>query len=191
MNTSKHYPLNNSNETLICTPAHATKSSLSYNLVSMSSGVLLFLDIISILVGASLSSLIYASWLTPFSLKPDFRIACEQAALIAAVLVPFILYDARFGTVASGGQMASLIRSYALRFTLFASVLLALGIACQALERFPVSWLVTWFAASVLLTSGTRLLVAHCLRRLQHQGVLTEVIAVVGAGPVADRLVAD
>ena len=189
MNTSTQYPIILSNETLIKVPAHATKSSLSYNLVSMSSGLLLFFDILCVLLAASLSTLFYTYWLAPLSLTPDFGRACEQAALVAAVLAPFILYDQRFGAVASRGQMSLLVRAYTVRFTLFTSVVLALGIICQALEHFPVSWLVTWFTASVVLTSLTRVLVAHSLRRLQRQGVLTEVIAVVGAGPVADRLV--
>jgi len=85
--------------------------------------------------------------------------------------------------------MAVLVRSYALRFTIFAGVVLALGAASQALDNFPLGWLVVWFATSLLLASLTRVLVARYVRRLQRQGVLTEVIAVVGAGPVADRLV--
>src|SRR4029077_12956754 len=59
----------------------------------------------------------------------------------------------------------------------------------QALDSFPNGWLLLWFVSSLSLTSLTRVLAAQYLRRLQRQGVLTEVIAVVGAGPVADRLV--
>jgi len=105
------------------------------------------------------------------------------------VLAPFILYDKRFGSVASRGQMPVLVRSYALRFTIFAGVILALGAIGQALDSFPSSWLVIWFATSLLLALLTRVLAVRYVRRLQRQGVLTEVIAVVGAGPVADRLV--
>src|SRR4029077_11689195 len=59
----------------------------------------------------------------------------------------------------------------------------------QALDSFPNGWLLLWFVSSLSLTSLTRVLAAQYVRRLQRQGVLTEVIAVVGAGPVADRLV--
>jgi exopolysaccharide biosynthesis WecB/TagA/CpsF family protein len=64
-----------------------------------------------------------------------------------------------------------------------------LGAACQMLDNCSFGWLVIWFVTSLLLTSLTRVVMAHYLRRLQRSGVLTEVMAVVGAGPVADRLV--
>jgi Undecaprenyl-phosphate glucose phosphotransferase len=109
--------------------------------------------------------------------------------LVGAALASFILYDKRFGSIASRGQMPVLVRSYAVRFAIFAGVVLALGAAAQALDNFPRGWLLIWFVTSLLLTSLTRVLMAHYLRRLQRRGVLTEVIAVVGAGAVADRLV--
>jgi hypothetical protein len=84
--------------------------------------------------------------------------------------------------------MAGLVRSHALRFTMFAAWSGA-GAVSQALDNFPLGWLVIWFGTSLLLALLTRVLMARYVRRLQRQGVLTEVIAVVGAGPVADRLV--
>ena len=128
-------------------------------------------------------------WLVPLSTLHDFTNDFWKAALVAAVLAPFILYDKRFGAVASRGQLSLLVRSYALRFTLFAGVVLVLAGVSHTLNGFPRDWLLAWFVMSLLLTSLTRVLVARTLRRLQHRGVLTEVIAVVGAGPVADRLV--
>ncbi|MHB8474451.1 MAG: exopolysaccharide biosynthesis polyprenyl glycosylphosphotransferase [Sulfuricaulis sp.] len=156
----------------------------------MASDLLPLFDFACLLLAASLSTLLTTHWLIPSSgLATGLGGDIGQAALVAAVLAPFILYDKRFGPVASRGQMPVLVRSHALRFTLFAGVVLALGGISQALNSFPHDWLVTWFATSLLLTSLTRVLMARYVRRLQHQGVLTEVIAVVGAGPVADRLV--
>jgi len=159
------------------------------NAARLASDLLPLCDFAFIFLAASLSTLLYTHWLSPLGLAPRFGNDFEQAALVAAVLAPFILYDKRFGAVASRGLMSLLVRSYALRFTLFAGVVLALGAVSQALDSFPRGWLVIWFATSLLLTSLTRVLVAQYVRRLQHQGVLSEVIAVVGAGPVADRLV--
>jgi len=161
------------------------------NVASLASDLLALFDFVCLFLSCSLSTLLYTYWLTPLGLAlPRFGNAFGQAALVAAVLAPFILYDKRFGRVASRrGQMPVLVRSYALRFAIFAGVVLALGAVTRALDHFPLGWLVIWFAASLLLTSLTRLLVAQYLRHLQRQGVLTEVIAVVGAGPVTDRLV--
>jgi len=162
---------------------------LSRNVASLASDLLPLCDFVCLFLAASLSTLLYAHWLTPLGLAPGFGGDFEQGVLVAAVLAPFILYDKSFGSVASRGQMPVLVRSYALRFTIFAGVVLALGAIGQALDAFPLGWLVIWFATSLLLALLTRVLAARYVRRLQRQGVLTEVIAVVGAGPVADRLV--
>ena len=162
----------------------------SRNAAALASDLLPLCDFVCLFLAASLSTLLYAYWLTPLGLAlPRFGSDFEQAALVAAVLAPFILYDKRFGRVASRGHMPVLVRSYVLRFSLFAGVVLALGAVSQALNNFPLGWVLIWFATSLLLTSLTRVLVAQYVRRLQRQGVLTEVIAVVGAGPVSDRLV--
>ena len=109
--------------------------------------------------------------------------------LVAAVLAAFFLYDQRFGDLASRGKMSLLIRSHALRFTLLAGVLMALGLITQVVENFSAGWLALWFTTSLLLTSLTRSAAARYVWRLQYQGALTEVIAVVGAGPAADRVI--
>ena len=184
------YQLDSFDESLINIVAQQpAKASLSYNVVSMTGDLLLLSDLICLFLAAAISTVVYSHWLAPLGLTPGVGKDFAQAAMVAAVLGPFILYDKGFGSVASRGQMAVLVRSYALRFTIFAGVVLALGAASQALDNFPLGWLVVWFATSLLLASLTRVLVARYVRRLQRQGVLTEVIAVVGAGPVADRLV--
>jgi Undecaprenyl-phosphate glucose phosphotransferase len=156
------------------------------NVASLTSDLIPLFDLACLFLAASLSTLLYTHWL---GLAPHFGAGFERAALVAAVLASFILYDKGFGSVASRGHMPLLVRSHALRFTLFAGAALALGTLSQALDNFPRGWLALWFASSLLLSSLTRVLAARYLRRLQRQGVLTEVIAVVGAGPVADRLV--
>ncbi len=169
--------------------AQPTRTVLNYSVVSMASDLILLSDLLCLLLAAFLSTLLYTHWLVPLTAVHDFTDDFGKAALVAAVLAPFILYDKRFGAVASRGRLSLLVRSYALRFTLFAGVMLVLAGVSQALNGFPRDWLLAWFVTSLLLTSLTRVLVARTLRRLQQQGVLTEVIAVVGAGPVADRLV--
>ena len=76
-----------------------------------------------------------------------------------------------------------------MRFGLLAGVVLAIGVANHSLPALPGAWLVLWGTASLLFTSATRMLLAAKLRRLERGGVLSEVIAIVGSGPLADRLV--
>ena len=103
------------------------KASLSYNVVSMTGDLLLLSDLICIFLAAAISTVVYSQWLAPLGLAPGVGKDFAQAAMVAAVLGPFILYDKGFGSVASRGQMAVLVRSYALRFTIFAGVVLALA----------------------------------------------------------------
>ena len=185
MNLPNECRIDSFNESLVRVTAPPAKFSLSYNVVSMASGVLLVADMLCLLLAASLSTLFYTTFFAPLSFAGGF----EQAAWVAAVLAPFILFDQRFGAAASRGRMSLLIRSYALRFTLFSSVVLGLGILCQALDTLSSGWLAMWFVSGLVLTSLTRVVTAQVIRHLQQQGVLTEVVAVVGAGPIADRLV--
>jgi exopolysaccharide biosynthesis WecB/TagA/CpsF family protein len=176
-------------ESSINVVARPAKPGLSYNVISMTGDLLLFFDFVCLFLAASVSTVFYTLGSTPLGVAPGVGSDFAPAVLVAAVLAPFILYDKRFGSAAGSGQIPVLIRSHALRFTIFAGVVLALGAVSQVLDNFPPGWLVIWFATSLLLASLTRVLVARYVRRLQRQGVLTEVIAVVGAGPVADRLV--
>ena len=182
-------PMDLSGETSARFTARHASRLLRRNAAALASDFLPLCDFACLFLAAAISTVVYSHWLAPLGLTPGVGKDFAQAAMVAAVLGPFILYDKGFGSVASRGQMAVLVRSYALRFTIFAGVVLALGAASQALGNFPLGWLAVWFATSLLLASLTRVLVARYVRRLQRQGVLTEVIAVVGAGPVADRLV--
>jgi exopolysaccharide biosynthesis WecB/TagA/CpsF family protein len=149
----------------------------------------LLLDPLCLFGAAALSTLLYTHWFMPAGVGHAMRSDFTQAALVAAVLAPFILYDKRFGAVASRGQMPALMRGHALRFSMLALMVTLLGALGQALEDFPPRWLALWLASSFVLTSLTRAVMGQYVRRLQRQGALAEVVAVVGAGPVADRLV--
>ena len=159
------------------------------SLATLASDLLPLCDFLCIVAAASFSTLLYRHWWVPQGAAASIASDLAQAALVAAVLAPFILYDKQFGAVASRGRMAALMRSHVLRFSMLAALVFGVGASSHALDDLPRSWIFAWFASSLLLSSLTRLLMGHYLRRLQHQGSLSEVVAVVGAGPVADRLV--
>jgi FlaA1/EpsC-like NDP-sugar epimerase len=52
-------------------------------------------------------------------------------------------------------------------------------------------WLAAWFAGGTLLLGGSRLLLWRKMKHWQLAGRLGEVVAIVGAGPVAQRLLRD
>ncbi|WP_298829530.1 WecB/TagA/CpsF family glycosyltransferase [uncultured Piscinibacter sp.] len=167
-------------------PASAPPVRLSYHLVAMSAALFLLLDPLSLLAAAWLALPMQAG---SAGLRADLGAAALTAALVAAVLALFILDDPRFDGGASSGRSAPVLGAHALRFALFVLLLLGLVAASGVLETLPWAWLLSWLAGSLLLTSLSRVLVARGLQRLQRAGRLTEVIAVVGAGQAAQRLV--
>ncbi len=181
--------MNLADESMRSSAIQSAQAGLRRNASAIASDLLPLCDFLSLLLAAPLGTLLYAHVLAAPGLAPGFGGAFEPVAWMAAILAPFILYDSRFGAVASRGQTSVLVRSHALRFALFAGVVLVLGGLGPVLAHVPPGWLTIWFAAGLLLTALARVLVARTMRRLQRRGVLTEVVAVVGAGPVADRLV--
>ena len=150
--------------------------------------ILLLLDLLCLFAAAWISTALCVRCSAMLHLTAGVGNDPAGAVMVAMVLAPFILYDKRFGAAASRGQMLALVRSHAVRVTLFAGVVLALGTASHALDAAPRAWLVLWFAGGLASTSLTRVGVARQVRHLQRRGGLAEAIAVVGAGPVADRL---
>ena len=165
------------------------QQALSRDAVSLAGSLLPLCDILTLLLAGYLSTLLYTGTLGSVSLPIGSWAAFGPAVLVAAVLAPFILYDKQFGLLASRAQGALLVRGHGLRFVLLAGVVFAIGVANQSLTALPGAWLVLWGTTSLLFTSLTRVLLAAKLRHLERGGVLSEVIAIVGSGPLADRLV--
>jgi len=155
------------------------------NPASLASDLLPLLDFAGLLLVSAVLTRLFGPWLLPLGGGGDLT----QAALAGSVLAPFMLYDKRFGSGVRGGRLAALARSHALRFTLFAAALLALAAASETLDDIPAARFLPWFAAALLATSLTRLLVGRQLQQLQRQGRLTETVAVIGAGPQAQQFV--
>ena len=147
------------------------------------------LDPLCIVVAASIATLLCSYWhLLPLP-APDFADSASAATWFAAVFAPFVLRDPHFGVRVGRAQLRTLMRAHARRWALMVAAIVVLGVISDTLDRFPIAWLFLWLAASLVATSFTRLLVVAWLRRRQRQGHLTEVVAVVGSGTLADRLV--
>jgi exopolysaccharide biosynthesis WecB/TagA/CpsF family protein len=137
------------------------------------------LDLTTFIVGACIGNVVYA--------RDDGY--AHAAAWFAAMLAPFVLHDRDFVAAASRGHAKHLAVSFAARFVALAGIVLAVGAVTRTLDHYPRGWILLWFGASLALASASRLVVGGALRYLQLCGSITESIAIVGAGPVADRLV--
>ncbi len=166
------------------------KPILNYNVVPMTSGVLLIVDILSLLLLLSVFFAIsqYDHWTTAQAVYIYTASNFVHIALIAAIPAAFFLYDKHFGAIVSRGKIGSLLRSHFMRFMFYAGFVLLLGSFSFVSNKIPAEVLLIWFISGLALTSFTRLVMALTVRRYQRHGALTEVIAIVGAGPVADRL---
>ena len=153
------------------------------------SDLLPLMDFVCIFFATSISSLLWFEWASAHGPVHGVRDGIARAALFGSVLAPFILYDKQFGITASQGRFSALVRSHALRFSILVAVLLTLGVLGETLADLPTRWLVAWGVAGLIMTSLIRLLAASHLLRLQRQGGLAEVVAVVGTGPLAQKLV--
>jgi exopolysaccharide biosynthesis WecB/TagA/CpsF family protein len=173
-------------------PAKATRPTpgkLSRDTVFLIGDLLPLLDFFGVLLAAWVGTLLYAGWVVPGAATAGILEGGGRAALAAAVLAPLLLCDRAFVAFASAGRTAALIRCYVVRFLMFTGVVAALGLASRHLAELPPGWLALWFAATLAVTALTRLQLVALLRRLERSGTLVESIAVVGAGPVADRLI--
>jgi Undecaprenyl-phosphate glucose phosphotransferase len=68
-------------------------------------------------------------------------------------------------------------------------LMLIIGFAAHSLNAFSRLWAVCWAFSTFVVLIAERLAVRGLLHRLRSKGVLREAIAIVGSGPLVDRLV--
>jgi len=158
------------------------------NLASLASDLLPLGDFLCLVMVASVGSALYGHGLFRSGMAPTFENDLGLASTFAAVLAPFILYDRRFGRFASRREWPVLLRSHLFRFASFLVVLLVLGMLGDIWDHIPARWLSICALVGLASTSLTRLLMARHVQRWQSRGMLTDVVAVIGAGPLAMRL---
>jgi exopolysaccharide biosynthesis WecB/TagA/CpsF family protein len=122
-------------------------------------------------------------------LESGFDNAFGPIGVAVALVTPFILHDGSFAGSAALGQIGRIAGSHALRFGAFVCGVLLLGAASDFWDGYEAAAMGVWFGAAFVSTLAARLALVRLLQAWRRQGALTEVVAVVGAGPVADRLV--
>lgn len=163
---------------------------LSRDTVTMVGDLLPLLDFASVMLAAYFAAMIFDFWLPAGAAAPLVN-GIGMTALGMAMLAPMILCDRAFIRYASDAQTAAMLRCYLLRFVLFVAVLLAIGTFTRMLVGLPMTLLLVWATAIFVITASTRALMVGALRRLERRGVLTESVAIVGAGPALDGLMAE
>jgi Undecaprenyl-phosphate glucose phosphotransferase len=159
----------------------ATIGSISKPVVG---GVLRMVDF-AIVVGAGLVAL----WIwpqfdstTPWS---SYAWVTTLGGVLAANL--FYLNDAyRFRVLA---RLSDSLGRVTLAWTTVAAVLIVLSFVTKASADFSRVWSFLWFASALGLMVVLRVAAQRLIRHWQRRGLLHPSVAVLGAGPVAERLV--
>ncbi len=170
-------------------PTRARRRWASFGAAPVLGELIWLLDVVCLLVVVPLTVLAYSWWTSTTGAEAHLDGAVGPLGLVVSILAAFAFHDVGFATNASSGRFATLTRSHTLRFTAFVLGVLLLGVTSNFWDDLPADTLVVWFTAAFVSTTSMRLMLAKVLLGLQRQGLLTEVVAVVGAGPVADRLV--
>ena len=151
----------------------------------------MLLDFASLL----LAGLLTEDWFWSFwSAPPDLSAvggSVRYLLVVTALLAAIMFYDEQFGARTRRGDWSAVVRCYLTRFLLFVGALLIIGGASGVLGTTPPGAVAVWLALCFLLTLLARAVLASGVRRLMRSGVLTEVVAIVGAGSLADRLTQD
>src|ERR1700733_9525124 len=158
---------------------------LNNDFTKLTSDLLRITDI-AIVVGCGLLSYLAYVKFSHQNLREDyFRAICVAGFLAVPVLEWSRLYREP--------RLRNAVRSAGPIFlgcgALFC-LMLIIGFAAHSLNIFSRLWAATWLVATGGMLVAERFAVQALVRRLESKGVLREAIAIVGSGPLVDRLVA-
>lgn len=157
-------------------------ATLSRAASSTVSDLLPFWDFVCVILSGYIATILYATLVTTHSVDIGMWDARGTKTLVAAVLAAFTLRGPRIDFGLGLSHMPALsLRKFVLRFMMFTGVLLVVGFASRSMDTMPRAWVGIWLLTSFGLTWAARQLLTSRQRY--------EVVAVVGAGLVADRLV--
>lgn len=165
---------------------HLIRDRFSPAFVGTLTGLLALLDVAALLAAAYLVGWSYSAWSTPVESG-----GASYLLVVAALLAAALLYDRRLGSLARRTGDFGVVRYYLTRFSLFVCGVMVIGGASGALRTVPPFAVVLWLALAFALTSSTRAVLRSAVRRVARNGALADVVAIVGAGSLADRLTRD
>lgn len=157
------------------------KAGLSRAASSTASDLLPVWDFVCVILAGQFATMLYAALMAAtHGVDINLWNARGEKILFAAVLAAFFLHRRQVGLGIAHARALS-FRTFSIRFTMFLGLLLVLGFATRSLDAMPRGWAALWLSTSFVLSWAARQLLIQRRRN--------EVIAVVGAGPVANRLI--
>ena len=156
----------------------------SREILEVAAGALRFLDVIEFISASFLSFYVMNS-----HLPAEFEVAHLKYTLVGALLAPLVLhwcglYQAR-DLMSPRRALASVARGSAV----FAGLMLSIGFATDTLTGGAMLWGGAWLGTAFAMLGATRFAVARGGAMMVRQGRLRDVVAIVGGGHLADRLI--
>jgi Undecaprenyl-phosphate glucose phosphotransferase len=148
--------------------------------------------ITNVLVGLDVAAMLSAGlaaihWHAP---APDWRLA-GLLVLLGTLLGNKFLHMSGAYRFISHGRLDSAAGRLLLGWLATFATLFLLGRAFDPVTAADGPWTATWFSAAFLLMILCRVVVWHRMSQLTRAGRLGEIVAIVGAGPIAQRLLRD
>jgi Undecaprenyl-phosphate glucose phosphotransferase len=156
----------------------------SREILEVAAGALRFLDVVELISASFVSFYLMSS-----RLPAAFDVAHLKYTLVGALLAPLVLHWC--GLYQAPNLMSSRrgLASAARGSVVFVGLMLLIGLATDALTGETMLWGGLWLGTAFAMFAGTRFALARGVAMMVRQGRLRDVVAVVGAGPLADRLI--
>ena len=162
---------------------------LSRDFVALAHDLLALGDVCAIGLSGGLSALLWMQLSITSVLPGQAWATFGSRVTVAALIAPFVLRASRPQNVREQGDPQWNAHELSWRFVVFAMLLLVIGYATGSLHSAPGGWLVLWAVLGWNAVMANRLLLARTLQFLEHRGSLRDVVVIVGAGELADRVV--
>jgi len=120
----------------------------------------------------------------------DFADPHTINVLLGAFISPFIFARHELYSVAILRSRLKALRAAVYGSSTLFLLLVLIGFALRALDTTSRSWSLAWLGLLFFGVAATRLLLCQVHRVMTRHSVLSEAIAIVGAGPLTDRLIA-
>jgi len=124
------------------------------------------------------------------SYNVDWRLG-GLVVLLGTVIGTNFLHIAGAHRFAQFGRLDLALARVLLGWLLTLAALFAATHVIDPITATDGPWIAAWFTGGALLLGGSRFLLWRQMRDWEHAGRLGEVVAIVGAGPVAQRLLRD
>ena len=138
-----------------------------------------------LVVGAGLSGICAGHYLQTETPWASYAWVTILGAVLAANVFHFN-HAYRFSVL---GKLPESLKRVALAWITVAAVLIVLSFVTKASTDFSRVWSMLWFGGALVLLAGVRVVVQRQIRAWKRRGLLLPSVAILGAAPVAERLV--